>query len=91
MLKEDVDRIAKPLIENYRLAILTYLKANNYKTYLKKRCDPMFIGYNDFEYRKILDNCDLRENLPLEDNHKHPEQHIALTSNQYEKFKDLPF
>lgn len=91
VLKEDVDRIAKPLIENYRLAILTYLKGNNYKTYLETKCDPMFMEYNDFEYRNILDNCGLRENLPLENNHKHPEQHIALTSKQRELYKDLPF
>lgn len=91
VLKEDVDRIAKPLMENYRLAILTFLKANNYKTYLETKCDPMFIEYNDFEYKKLLDNWCLRENLPLEDKHKHPEQHITLTAKQREQFKNLPF
>lgn len=91
VLKEDVDRIAKPLMENYRLAILTFLKANDYKTYLETKCDPMFIEYDDFEYKKILDNLCLRENLPLEKKHKHPEQHIELTAKQREQFKDLPF
>ena len=79
VLLSDVDRIIKPLIKNYELALETYIKANNPATYMKK----IILPSNVMAYVDFLPNDNL-----LYDGKGDEAEFVALTEKQKKTKKE---
>lgn len=75
ILRDDVDRLALPLITNYKLALETYITANMFKTYLTKIEKPIKFNYCDLLPKEYL----------LNDSEIYQDEFVALTSKQREE------
>ena len=86
VLKRDVDRLFKPLYENYKLLKETVKKANNLETYLKMTLNEHSMNMDGVSYYECLPSKDLLQQYYMFP--RESKTSMSLTQNQIDERKE---